>query len=77
LVDAKNLEDIIKTYIEPYTPQNTKPKTPAQQASSVKQKAKTEQDIKDLMSKEKVEQHIQHIVSAEEAQSKLNKFLQS
>ena len=77
LVDAKNLEDIIKTYIEPYTPQNTKPKTPAQQASSDKQKAKTEQDIKDLMSKEKVEQHIQHIVSAEEAQSKLNKFLQS
>ena len=77
LVDAKNLEDIIKTYIEPYAPQNTKPKTPAQQASSDKQKAKTEQDIKDLMSKEKVEQHIQHIVSAEEAQSKLNKFLQS
>jgi hypothetical protein len=77
LVDAKNLEDIIKTYIEPYTPKDTKPKTPAQQASSDKQKAKTEQDIKDLMSKEKVEKHIQHIVSAEEAQSKLNKFLQS
>ena len=77
LVDAKNLDDIIKTYIEPYTPKDTKPKTPAQQASSDKQKAKLEQDIKDLMSKEQIEKHIQHIVSAEEAQSKLNNFLKS
>ena len=77
LVDAESLEDIFKKYIEPYTPKDTKPKTPAQQASSDKQKAKTEQDIKDLMSKDQVEKHIQHIVSTEEAQSKLNKFLQS
>ena len=75
LVDADSLEDIIKKYVEPYTPKNTKPKTPAQQASSDKQKAKMEQDIKDLMSKEKVEQHIKHIVSTEEAQSKLKSFL--
>ena len=77
LVDAKNLDDIIKTYIEPYAPKDTKPKTPAQQTSSDKQKAKLEQDIKDLMSKEQIEKHIQHIVSAEEAQSKLNNFLKS
>lgn len=75
LVDADSLEDIIKKYIEPYTPKDTKPKTPAQQASSDKRKAKMEQDIKDLMSKEKVEQHIKHIVSTEEAQSKLKSFL--
>jgi adenylate kinase family enzyme len=77
LVDAESLEDIFKKYIEPYTPKDTKPKTPAQQASADKQKEKTEQDIKDLMSKDQVEKHIQHIVSTEEAQSKLNKFLQS
>ena len=77
LVDAKNLEDIIKTYIEPYTPQNTKPKTPAQQASSDKQKAKTEQDINKLMSKEEVTQMVQQVVSAEEAQAKLKSFLTS
>lgn len=77
LVDAKNLDDIVKTYIEPYIPKNTKPKTPAQQASSDKQKAKLKQDVKDLMSKEQVEKHIQHIVSPKEAQSKLNTFLKS
>lgn len=75
LVDADSLEDIIKKYIEPYAPKDTKPKTPAQQASSDKRKAKMEQDIKDLMSKEKVGQHIKHIVSTEDAQSKLKSFL--
>lgn len=77
LVDSDSLDDIIKKYIEPYTPKNTKPKTPAQQASSDKRKDKMEQDIKDLMSKENVEKQIQHIVSAEEAQSKLKQFLNS
>jgi len=77
LVDAKSLEDIIKTYLKPYTPKDTKPKTPAQEKSAEKQRQQTEKDIKDLMSKEKVEQHLQHIVSPEEAQSKLKQFLQS
>jgi len=77
LTDAESLDDIIKKYIEPYTPKDTKPKTPSQQASADKQKEKTEQELKSLMSKEQIEKHIQHIVSAEEAQSKLNKFLNS
>lgn len=76
LADAKSLDDIIKTYLEPYTPQDTKPKTPAQQRSAEKQLQKTNNDIKDLMSKEKVEQHLQHIVSPEEAQLKITQFLQ-
>ena len=75
--DAKSLDDIIKTYITPFDPKDTKPKTPAQEKSSQKQIEKTNNDIKDLMSKEKIEQHLQHIVSAEEAQSKLKQFLQS
>jgi adenylate kinase family enzyme len=77
LVDAKSLDDIIKTYVEPFDPKDVKPKTPAQEKSSQKQKEKTNNDIKDLMSKEKVDQHLQHIVSPEEAQSKLKQFLQS
>jgi adenylate kinase family enzyme len=77
LVDAKSLDDIVKTYVEPFDPKDVKQKTPAQEKSSQKQKEKTTQDIKDLMSKEKVEQHLQHIVSNEEAQSKLKQFLQS
>ena len=77
LVDAKSLDDIVKKYLEPYTPQDTKPKTPAQQRAAEKQIQQTEKDVKDLMSKEKVEQHLQHIVSPEEAQNKLKQFLQS
>jgi len=77
LVDAKSLEDIIKTYLDPFTPQNTKPKTPAQEKAAEKQRQKTEEDIRNLMSKENVEKTIQHIVSPEEAQSKLKQFLQS
>jgi adenylate kinase family enzyme len=76
LVDAKNLDDIVKTYLEPFAPKDTKPKTPAQQRSAEKQLQKTNDDIKKLMSKEQVEQHLQHIVSPEEAQSKITQFLQ-
>jgi len=75
LVDADSLDDIIEKYIEPYTPKDTKPKTPAQQKSAEKQKQKTREDILDLMSKENVEKSIQHIVSPEEAQTKLKQFL--
>lgn len=77
LVDAKSLDDIVKKYLKPYTSQDTKPKTPAQQRAAEKQIQQTEKDVKDLMSKEKVEQHLQHIVSPEEAQNKLKQFLQS
>jgi adenylate kinase family enzyme len=76
LVDAKSLEDIIKTYLEPFDPKDTKPKTPAQEKSAEKQKQKTREEILDLMSKEQVEKHLQHIVSPEEAQSKITQFLQ-
>jgi adenylate kinase family enzyme len=75
LVDSQSLEDIIKRYLDPYKPKDTKPKTPAQQASSAKQKAKTEQDIKNLMDKSNVDQMLKYVVSPEEAQLKLKSFL--
>ena len=75
LVDADNLDDIIKKYITPYIPTDTKPKDDKAKARSAKQKEKLEADIKDLMDKENVENSIQHIISAEEAQNKLKQFL--
>jgi inorganic pyrophosphatase/exopolyphosphatase len=75
LTDSQSLEDIIKQYLDPYKPKDTKPKTPAQQASSEKQKAKTEQDIKNLMGKSNIDQMLKYVVSSEEAQAKLKSFL--
>lgn len=75
LADAKNLDDIIEKYIVPFIPKDTKPKTPAQEKAAEKQRQKTEEDIRNLMSKENVEKTIQHIVSPEEAQTKLKQFL--
>jgi len=77
LADAQDLDDIVKKYIVPFIPTDTKPKDEKAKARSEKQKAKLEADIKDLMKQENVEKSIQHIVSAEEAQSKLKQFLQS
>ena len=75
LSDAENLDDIIKKYIVPFIPKDTKPKTDKEKERSDKNREKLEQDIKDLMSKENVEKSIQHIVSPEEAQAKLKQFL--
>jgi len=75
LIDADNLDDIIKKYITPYIPTDTKPKDEKAKLRSQKRKEKLEADIKALMAKENVENSIQHIVSAEEAQSKLKQFL--
>ena len=44
----KNVEDVIKKYLEPFKPTGTKQKTPAQQARSDKQKAETNTQIQAL-----------------------------
>ena len=71
----ENLEDIITTYLDPYKPQNTKPKDAKAQARSDKSKADLEADLKLLLSDEGVKDIITTSVSKEEAQSKLKSFL--
>ena len=71
----ENLEDIITTYLDPYKPQNTKPKDAKAQARSDKSKADLEADLKILLSDEGVKDIITTSVSKEEAQSKLKSFL--
>ena len=70
-----DLEDIVTKYLIPFTPKDTKPKTPKEQARSDAQKAKDAEQIKALLSDEGVKDIINTSVSAEEAQSKLKSFL--
>ena len=73
----KNVEDVIKKYLEPFKPTGTKPKTPAQQARRDKQKAETNTQIQALLDNDGVKEIIDGSVSKEEAQSKLKQFLNS
>jgi adenylate kinase family enzyme len=73
----KDVEDILKTYLEPFAPQGTKPKTPAQQAKSDKQKAELNAEIQSMLNDEFLEDILSYTVSKDEAQSKLQNFLRS
>ena len=74
---SKDLEDIIKRYIEPFRPTDTKPKTEKEQAKSNAEKKKLEDEIRQLRSKENVQNIVQQTVSKEEAQNKIKQFLRS
>ena len=70
-----DLEDIMKTYLDPFKPKGTKPKTPKQQASSDARKARDAEQIKTMLNDEFIKDIVNSSVSAEEAQSKLKSFL--
>ena len=74
---SKDLEDVIKRYIEPFRPTDTKPKIEKEQAKSNAEKKKLEDEIRQLRSKENVQKIIQQTVSKEEAQNKIKQFLRS
>jgi predicted ABC-type ATPase len=71
----KSVEDIIVKYLDPFKPTDTKPKTPAQQASSDKRKAKTNKLVANFLQKDQVQNVIDNSVTKEEAQSKIKAFL--
>ena len=71
----EDLESIIKKYLDPFKPQNTKPKTDKEKERSRKQKEKINNQIKALLADDGVKNIIDNSVSAEEAQSKLKQFL--
>ena len=72
-----NLENIVKKYLSPFKAKNTKPKTPAQQARSDKQKAELNKEVKNLLSDDNVQFIVDNSVSKEEAQDKIQQFLNS
>jgi len=71
----KDVEDVIKKYLDPFKPTGTKPKTPAQIERSKKQKAETNAQIQALLSDDGAKEIIDGSVSKEEAQSKIKQFL--
>ena len=73
----KSLEDIIKRYIEPYTPTDTKEKSPAVLSRSEDAKRELEKEIIALRDKQNVQDIIQQTVSIPEAQTKIKQFLNS
>ena len=73
----KNVEDVVKKYLEPFKPTSTKPKTPSQQARSDKQKAEINAQVQTLLSDDGAKEIINNSVSKEEAQSKIKQFLSS
>ena len=70
----KSLEDLVKTYIDPYKPTDTKPKTDKQQQKSDQSKAELNKQITDFINSEKVEDIKNNSVSKEEAKNKVNQF---
>jgi len=73
----ENIEDIIKTYLEPFNPKGTKPKTPAQQAKSDKQKEELNIEVQAMLNDDFLKDILSYTVSKNEAQSKLQNFLRS
>jgi len=73
----KSLDKIIKRYIEPYTPTDTKEKSPAILARAEDAKKELEKEIIALRDKKNVQDIIQQTVSIPEAQSKIKQFLNS
>ena len=72
-----NVEDIIKKYLDPYKPTDTKPKTPAQQKKSEEQKAELNTAIQTMLSDDFKDEVLKAIVSKEEAQMLIAQFLRS
>ena len=70
-----DLENIVKTYLDPFKPKGTKPKTPKQQASSDARKAKEAEEIKTMLNDKFIKNVVNNSVSREKAQSKLKSFL--
>lgn len=71
----EDVEQILKTYIEPFKPSDSKPKTDKEEARAKANAEKLNAEIQDFLNSDKVQNIINNSVSAEEAQSKISSFL--
>ena len=71
----KDIENILKTYMDPFKVTDGKPKTPAQEKRSVENKAKLKIELQTYLNSDAIQNIIDASVSKEEAQSKINQFL--
>ena len=71
----QDIDKIIDKYLKPFTPQGTKPKTPAQQKKSDERKARDKEEIQAMLSDDFIYDVIEYTMSKEEAQMRLKQFL--
>jgi len=72
-----SLDKIVKRYLEPFKPTDTKPKSEKEIARAEAERKKLEQEIISLRDKQNVQDILQQTVSIPEAQSKIKQFLNS
>ena len=70
-----DLEQIITKYLDPYKPQNTKPKTDKEKIRSRAKKEQTNKELQDLLNSDHLQNIISSSVEKDEAQSKISNFL--
>ena len=71
----KDIENILKTYVDPFKVKDGRQKTEKELARSKAQKAKLNQEIQDILQSDQIQNIINSSVSKEEAQSKINAFI--
>ena len=71
----KDIENILKTYVDPFKVKDGREKTEKELARSKAQKAKLNQEIQDILQSDQIQNIINSSVSKEEAQSKINAFI--
>lgn len=75
IVDKKSVDELIDTYLKPYQPTDTKPKSEKEKIKSQEEFEKTKKEISDLINKENIEQILQQTLTPSEAKTKIENFL--
>ena len=71
----KDVEQILKTYIQPFRPTDAKPKTDKEIERAKKQTDDLNKEVQDFLNSDRIQNIINSSVSKEEAQSKIKQFL--
>jgi adenylate kinase family enzyme len=71
----QDINKIIDKYLKPFSPKNTKPKTPAQQKKSDERNAQDKEEIQAMLSDDFVYDVIEYTMSKDEAQMRIQQFL--
>jgi adenylate kinase family enzyme len=71
----KDIENILKTYVDPFKVKDGREKTEKELARSKAQKAKLNQEVQNILQSDQIQNIINSSISKEEAQSKINAFI--
>ena len=71
----KDIENILKTYVDPFKVKDGREKTEKELARSKAQKAKLNQEVQGILQSDQIQNIINSSISKEEAQSKINAFI--